>query len=95
MRAIEGARSVEAIRVAHRLWNLNLTFSRDLLSNERHWEEWGEIIGAKGLAGLRIQRRRLWPRKIRRDVVPGLRHPIFVEHEFRLLWVGHDTPPYL
>ena len=57
MSAIERARSIEAIRVAHRLWNLDLSLSGDLLSNECHWEEWGEIIGAEGLAGLRIQRR--------------------------------------
>ena len=93
MRAIERARSIESIRIAHRLRNLNLAFARNLLADQGHWEERRKVIGAERLPCLRIQRRVLRPREVRRDVVPALRQFRLVEDELRLLWICHGKNP--
>ena len=93
VRAIKRARSIESIRIAHRLRNLNFAFARHLLADQGHREERRKVIGAERLPCLRIQRRVLRPREVRRDVVPALRQFRLVEDELRLLWICHGKNP--
>ena len=57
MGAIERARPVQAVGVAHRLGDLDLALGRHLLADERHREERREVVGADRLSGPRVERR--------------------------------------
>ena len=79
----EGTRAPEAIDVEHLSGDVDMTVRGDLLTDQRHREEGGQIVGAHRLAGTGVQG---WWRgfgQVRYDVVPLGRHLALVEKNLR------------
>ena len=81
---IQRAGTVQAVRVADRFGDLDLTLARHFLADEGHREERGQVVGPDRLVRAGVERRRGRDRQVGRDVVPGARDPRFVEDELRL-----------
>ena len=65
--------------------DLDEPFRRDLLEDEVHRKQRGEVVGAGRLERPRMERRRRRARQVGHDVVPGGRHLRLVEHELVLV----------
>ena len=89
---VERAGAVEAIRLANRVRDLHLPVAADLLGDDRHREQRGQVGGPQGLHGSRVEGRRGRDGKVGHDVVPGPRDPVLVQHELRPV-VRHVGPP--
>ena len=77
----ERRRPVQLVGLADGIRDLDLAVGADLLEDQRHREQRLEVRGPEGLAGARVERRRERDREVGRDVVPGPRDPVLVEHE--------------
>ena len=89
--ADQRTRSEERVGVANGAGNLDLALGGDFLHDQGHGEERGEVGRAERLVSSRVQRRHLRNRQIGRDVVPGARDLVLVQHETGAL--DHATPP--
>ena len=93
-RAIERRRSPQCINVAHLVGNLDIPLGADLLLDQLHREQWGQVRRTKRLLGAGMQRRRQLHScrgQIGVDVVPVGRYVLFGKHDFRQF--SHDTLP--
>ena len=75
--------SVERIGLPDGLRDLDLALGTDLLADECHREQRGEVVRTDRLAGARVEHRVRRRRQVGRDVVPGARDPVLVEDELR------------
>ena len=86
------------VDVPHRLWNFDVPFGGDFLLDQRHGEQWRQIVRADRLQGTGVQYRRRRRRQIGDQIVPIFRHPVFVEQVFdgfahRVLFAKNKGPP--
>src|ERR1019366_8407469 len=80
----EGTGPIQPIGLADRFGDLDLALGADLLADQGHREERGEVGRADRLAGARMKDRRRRDRQICGDVVPGPRDLVFREQELRV-----------
>jgi hypothetical protein len=85
---VERRRSPEAVQVEDLLRNRDLGFLADLLHDQRHREEWREVVRPDRLAGARMQHGLRRVRHVGGDVVPAPRELRLIEQELRLLHVA-------
>ena len=71
---MQGSGPPQAVDVDDLAGDVNETVARDLLHDEVHGEQRGEVVGTGRLKGAGVQRRRRWCGKIGDEVVPGRRH---------------------
>ena len=67
----QGSRTPEPEDVEHLTGDVDPRVGRDLLEDQRHREEGGQVLRARGLAGAGVQRRLDGLRKARHDIEPG------------------------
>ena len=84
VRPEQRARPPLAVDVEDRSGDVDEPVRRDLLEDEVHREQRGEVVGARRLQGARMQGGRWRARQVGHEVVPGRRHLRFVEDEFVL-----------
>ena len=72
---------IQAVGLADRPGDLDLALGADLLADQGHREERGEVGRADRLAGPGVEDRCRRDRQVRHDVVPGSRDLVFREQE--------------
>ena len=80
-RPVQRARPPQAVDVEHAAGDVDVAGAGDLLLDERHREQRRQVLGADGLVGAGMQRRRWRRRQVRDDVVPLGGHLGFVEQD--------------
>ena len=81
--------SPDAVDVADLVGDVDEALHRGFLGDQPHGEERGQVVWSGGLARAGVQRGRGGLGKVRRDVVPAPRDPLFVQQVLLL----HDAPP--
>ena len=81
MGAIQRRRAPQLVGVANRLRNLDLGLGRDLLQDQAHREDRRQIVGAGGLLGAGVQRRRRVPGEVGHQVDPVRRDVPLAQQE--------------
>ena len=91
-RAVQRRRPPQRVGVAHRVRDRDLRLPRDLLQDQRHREDRRQVLGAGGLPGARIQRRKRVTRQVGEQVDPVRRNGVLAEDE--LCRLAHKERAY-
>ena len=92
VRTEEGRGPPQAIDVLDLLGDVDVALGRHLLEDQVHREDGGEVVGADGLTGPRVQRRRGRGGQVGEDVVPTGRHFRLIEQDLVLRDRCHGIP---
>ena len=77
------ARPPQPVDVEHAAGDVDVALAGDLLLDQRHREQRGEVVGPDRLVGARVQRRRRRRRQVGDHVVPTGRELRLVEQDLR------------